>query len=203
MAPEAVTGRLTCLDRRKSGHLTVPARPYSCFLQPERGSSLRGDVLNLEPHERPNLHHALTVRRSDFTKCPAARASDVSTRQCAGVRVAEMWLIEQVFGFATNLEREALRELEDSSKAGIQLPKPWPSEPRIQTMDIADAGGRGVGHEGRGVEPHREPRGIIRASEVLNRGDMVRRLWCVKSRQNVDVLPDQQWIAREGGENTI
>ena len=106
-------------------------------------SRLRHSVLGLEPQERANLYNAFAVGRGDLTKRPTARSGNVCTSRsstAAKTRVVEMRLIEDVFGLPTNLEAEAFGEPEDSSQAGIKLPKPRSPKPRLRAVNIADAG---------------------------------------------------------------
>lgn len=163
--------------------------------------------LELEPHERAKLYDAFAITRSEFTKCPA-RAVHI----CAvSVWVVEMRLIEKVFGFPSNLEAEAFGEFENSSQAGIKLPKPWPSEPGLGPIDIADAGCRtchlsavnSIWNERVGVEPLGEPASIICASEVVNWTDMVRYLGRVEGGERIAILAELQRRAGEGGEHSV
>src|SRR2546430_16133 len=114
-----------------------------------------------------------------------------------------MRLVEEVFRFRTNLEAEAFGQLEDSSQAGVQLPKPGASDPGLRAVDIADAGCGSIGSECRRIEPHGEPRGIIRSSEVLHGSDMVGLLRRVKGRETIGVLTDYQPVPGEGREDAV
>ena len=75
----------------------------------------------LEAHERAELQDAFAVAGGELTEGTTASPIHICT---ASVRVEEMRLIEQVFGFPANLEAEAFGELKNSSKAGIKLPNP-------------------------------------------------------------------------------
>src|SRR5208337_870772 len=101
--------------------------------------SERTQTKRLEPQEHAKLHNALTVGRTDLTHSGTATdpTSCHSSCRTSGVGVAEVRRIEKVLRFGTNLQVEALGELEDSSQAGVKLPQAWTPEPRFRPAHVA------------------------------------------------------------------